>query len=63
MFLSTGDSGDDARIGDDERGEETFGRWSNPNMGDATESMVVLVLGGGKSLGELVMSVLMMRAG
>lgn len=57
MFLSTGDRGDDARIGDDERGEGMFGRWSNPNIGDATESMVGLVLGGGKSLWEAGMCV------
>lgn len=29
MFLSIGDNGDEARMGEDERGEETVGRWSH----------------------------------
>lgn len=45
-FLSTGDRGEEARRGDEESGEGTFGRWSKEDMGVATESMVFLVADG-----------------
>lgn len=69
-FLSTGERGDEARIGDDESGEETLGRWSHGPakiVVGANESMVVfgggeeerrlvsrMCVGGGGGLGERV---------
>lgn len=41
VFLSIGESGDDARMGEDESGEGTAGRWSQEKIGAGAKDIIL----------------------